>query len=478
MAYDAVAKYAKKTAPESKNEGIKSEFKGDDIIAKKAETFISNNWLKTDKNTILNAVNEHGGALWMLNDGDLAYRFNKDERPIKNTVAKTESVLSNFLNLPVKFKGDDRNVAQTALKLVHEDVFNPFVKEEFINKGHFFQRNTFKPTQYMGLSGQPKGQPKAILSLIGNLTNGNEEYFKWVINWLALFFQTLTRSQVSLVLRGTQGTGKGILFENILKPLFGMEQCIAVNDKSLEGNFIGGIIEGRLFFNIDEVSHNIASSKKVKNFLKALVTNNGIIVEKKFVNTEKETPLYGQILITSNEPYVLEVEHGDRRYTILQTGGTLKECNFLGYGNFHGLAKAIEAELEDFARYLMCYKSDEKLFNTALDTPEKRALVRGTQDKFQTLVHAIKTKDLLFFEDIINSNSMIFNELKEDFAKGRVCKEELRHYYHHLFDDEISGKRLMERLRVIDPLFFDEKNIKKSNGKNYFCIECLNLGVM
>ena len=486
MAYDAFEIFAEEETPELANEGLKEVVSYGDIIPKliqentakeesEAQSFTANNWLKTDGNAILNAIDAQGGALWMCNDGDLAYRFDMNEKPIKNTTAKSASVLSNFLGKSVRFTGDEQNVKPTDLKLIHEDTFNPFIKREFIDKGNYFQRNTFKPTHYMALSGNPSKEPKTILSLIGNLTNGNEEYQTWVMNWLALFFQTLKRSQVSLVFRGTQGTGKGVLFEEIIKPLFGLEQCIAINDKALEQSFLGGIVEGRLFFNIDEVSHNIASSKKVKNFLKALVTNNGLITEKKHINTERETPLYGQVLITSNEPYVIEVEHGDRRYTILQTGETLKDKNWLGYGNFEALKKAIKEELEDFARYLLSYKCKERLFNTALDTPEKRALVRGTQDKFQTFVHAIKTKDLLFFEDSLNSLS--YNELKEDFLKGRVCKEDLQHYYKQLFEEDISGKKLMDRLRVIDPLFFDDKNIKKSNGKRYFLMECLNEGV-
>jgi len=475
MSIDAREIFREVEAPTVASDGTKEVVNAEDSIPRIGK-FQSNNWLKTSTNPILNKVFDKGGALWLSRDGDLSYRFSPKEAFVKNTTAKTATVLSNFLNQKVSlFTGDEPHIRPTDLKMVNEDIFNPFISEEFIDKGSYYQRNTFMPTSYMGLSGKPSKEPKAILSLIRNLSNENEEYFKWILNWLALFFQTLKRSQVSLVLRGEQGAGKGILFDDVLKPLFGYDQCINVNDKALEQTFLGGIVEGRLFFNIDEVSHNIASSKKVKNFLKALVTNNGIVTEKKFVTTEKETPLYGQVFISSNEPFVIEVEHNDRRYTVMQTGESIKHT-FLGYGSYEKLSHAIKEELEDFARYLLQYQGDKMLFNTALDTPEKRALIIGTQDKFSVFVNAIKNKDGIFFEESLSDFS--YRELLEDFSKDRVCKEELQTYFIKSFEEEISSKKLFNRLRVIDPLFFDIKNTKKSNGKNYFLLKSLQYEVI
>jgi len=146
---------------------------------------------------------------------------------------------------------------------------------------------------------------------------------------LAYFFQGLKKSQVALVLRGNQGAGKGILFNEVIQPLFGKDYCTTVNDKSLRSSYLGGIVENVIFFNLDEISHQKAESADIKNFLKALVTNDTITAEKKFVTLEKGTKVYGQVLITSNEPYVLDVEQSDRRYTIFTTADNLTYSNFL-----------------------------------------------------------------------------------------------------------------------------------------------------
>ncbi len=250
--------------------------------------------------------------------------------------------------------------------------------------------------------------------------------------------------------------------------LFGRDATIQVNDKALETTFLGGIVEAKLFYNLDEISHNIASSKKIKNFLKALVTNESIIAEKKHQNIEGETPLFGQILITSNEPYVIEVEPGDRRFTVLITGDKLSKVNYLGYGGYSALSDAIKTELSLFANYLKSYPIDEELANTALDTKAKAALIHATNDKFTMFADAIKNKDIVFFMELEDDSPLAFEEIKEDFLKDRVSQPRLKFYFKELFNEEVTGKKLVDRLRAIDPILFDNGSIIKSNGIKYF----------
>ena len=220
----------------------------------------------------------------------------------------------------------------------------------------------------------------AIGKLILHLVNYDRQRLYWVINWLAYFFQGLKKSQVALVLLGEQGAGKGIFFNEVIKPLFGEDFVKTINDKSLNTNYKGSLVENTLFFNLDEISAKNSSSS-VKNFLKALVTNASITAEKKFKNLKKEIKIYGQIIVTSNELYALEIEPSDRRFTVFSTSGNLSHCNFLGYGSYEALSNAIKNELELFAIYLKNYPIDEKNANTALNTTEKDELIRQYQMK-------------------------------------------------------------------------------------------------
>ena len=437
--------------------------------------FKDNNWISINakNNKAIKSLDSRGASIWLAKDGEIWLRINPNETPVKAPASRAKLVLGNMIGKKVKIisggKEDDPvDISELDLLLVVKDIFDPFIREEFISSDNAYYRNTFQPTKFMKVIPHPLPEPRAILSLVRHLSG---EHYLWVINWFAQFFQTLKKSQVSLVMRGTQGVGKGILWSEVITPLFGTEATIQVNDKALDTSFLGGIVEGRLFFNLDEISHDIAGNKKIKNFLKALVTNQSIITEKKHQNIEGETPLYGQVFITSNEPYVIEVEPEDRRFTVLMTGGKLPESNFLGHGSYEALSNALKRELPLFANYLKGYAVDTEWANTALETKEKTALIHATNDKFTMFADAIKKKDLLFFADIEEDSIITYNEIKTNFEKNRICQSRLTHYFKELFDEEVSSKKLMDRLRAINPTLFDNASITKSGGKKYFKIE-------
>ena len=369
----------------------------------KNKTFNHNNWLKNKGNVALSILDEYGISIYLGKKGDINIKLSNDknyestkdfkslENIFKNITGedidlsafyKKEKVLTIENGLEEKLK-----ISPEDLKLVIAEVFNPFNNDEFILQDNYtYKLNNFKPSVYMLLEYELKKELKfhlensAIGKLILHLVNYDRQRLYWVINWLAYFFQGLKKSQVALVLLGEQGAGKGIFFNEVIKPLFGEDFVKTINDKSLNTNYKGSLVENSLFFNLDEISAKNSSSS-VKNFLKALVTNASITAEKKFKNLEKETPIYGQIIVTSNELYALEIEPSDRRFTVFSTSGNLSHCNFLGYGNYEVLSNAIKNELELFAIYLKNYPIDEKNANTALNTTEKDELIRQYQTR-------------------------------------------------------------------------------------------------
>ena len=370
----------------------------------KNKTFNHNNWLKNKGNVALSILDEYGISIYLGVKGEIYYRLSptekyestKDFKSLENIFKnitgedidlsafyKKEKVLTIENGLEEKLK-----ISQEDLKLVIAEVFNPFNNDEFIlQDNRTYKLNNFKPSVYMLLEHELNQElifnleNSAIGKLILHLVDNNINRLYFVANWLAYFFQGLKKSQVALVLLGEQGAGKDIFFNEIIKPLFGEEFVKTINDKSLNTNYKGSLVENTLFFNLDEISAKNSSSSSIKNFLKALVTNETITAEKKFKNLEKETPIYGQILITSNELYALEIEPSDRRFTVFSTSGNLSHYSFLGYGSYEALSNAIKSELESFAIYLKNYHVDEKIANTALNTIEKDDLIRQYQTR-------------------------------------------------------------------------------------------------
>ena len=456
------------------DENIKIESKIKSIDYSK---YLINNWRKKDDISATNKIYNKGGAIWMTKEGDVAYRFDKRDRTIIAPHTKAKRVISNFLDEDIKiFDGSKKypaDIEAMDLLLVKDETFEPHINSEFYKKGNSYYLNKFKPTKYMQLKAKNYEEPKAILSLIKHLVNGNEDYYKWFVNWLAYFFQGINKSQVSLILRGNQGAGKGILWDLVITPLFGF--IVQINDKALKSNFLKKMIENKLFYNLDEISHDIASSKSVKNYLKALVTNKSVMMESKNIDMEEETPLNGQVLITSNEPYVAEIEVSDRRFTVFSTGDILTKVNFLGYRNYDNFKSEINKELENFAIYLKSYDVDIELANKALDTPEKRALVNATNDKFTLFVNAIKNLDIKYFSDLEEEHINLYRTLENDFNIGRICKENIKIIFNILYEETLSSKKIIDRLKTIDPILFGDENITKNNSKRYYKLKDIKI---
>ena len=460
-------------------------------------SFNHNNWLKNSDKLGLNILNSRGISIYLDKKGYINYRLSRNEPYISTKDYK--SLENIFLNITGEgtdlsvfkdknkssneyYLGEKLKIIPEDLKLVTEEIFDPFSKEEFIEQYNgTYKLNNFKPSVYMLLDYELKKELKfylensAIGKLILHLVNYDRQRLYWVINWLAYFFQGLKKSQVALVLLGEQGAGKGIFFNEVIKPLFGEDFVKTINDKSLNTNYKGSLVENTLFFNLDEISAKNSSSS-VKNFLKALVTNASITAEKKFKNLEKETPIYGQILITSNELYALEIEPSDRRFTVFSTGVNLSHCNFLGYGNYEVLSNSIQNELELFAIYLKNYPIDEKNANTAMNTLEKGNLIQQYQmtnykpiklTKLQKNVlefsEAIRCRNLNLFNTIVDENKFqLKNEILLDFQYGIFRVENLLPAFKTLYGSRSFGtnSELLIELQKFNFNLFSTQNIQ------------------
>lgn len=391
--------------------------------------------------------------------------------------------MNNHSNIVLKISPED-------LKLVTEDIFDPFSKEEFIEIGNgTYHLNRFKPSVYMLLGYELKQklifnlENSVIYRLILHLVNYDIKRANWIINWLAYFFQELKKSQVALVLLGVQGAGKGIFFNEVIKPFFGEDFVKTINDKSLNTNYKGSLVENTLFFNLDEISAKNSSSS-VKNFLKALVTNGTITAEKKYKNMDKEIPIFGQVLITSNELYALEIEPSDRRFTVFNTGGNLAHCNFLGFGSYESLSNAIKNDLEQFAVYLKSIQIDVQMANTALNTTEKDNLIQQYQMKQYKEMLKLQPKQpkltklqqniIEFAEAIRSRNWNLFNTIIDE-NKLQLKQEIFWDLQHNIFRVEnllpafkvlyggrnfSTNSELLRELQKYNPSLFGMSNIQ------------------
>lgn len=448
-------------------------------IQKDFTNFKDNNSKKTEENNVLNKFGEKGGAIWANVKGNICIRTSASAPYQELTVTKAENILTILLEMPIKIetkksideiKDNDNTIHLSELLFVVSEEFNTNELQEFYEQDGAWHKNLFKPSKYLMLSAGHYNYPTATLKLVEHLVNYDSQRAWYFLNWLASFFQTLNKSQVSILFKGVQGAGKGTFFK-IIRLLFGEEYCKEINGDSLKSNYLGAIIENTLFINFDEISYSTIGKSSFNSFLKALITNDSITAEKKNVDLVRPTKLYAQTILFSNDEHPIEIEVSDRRFTVLTTGGNLALINFLGYGSYQKLEDAIHDELEDFAIFLKSFNVNSEQANTALHTPEKAAMMNMTVNILGNFVNAIMSRNFLYFQPLQYIDLALFNIFTTDLQNNVIRQKYLIRVYQILnpLDKTIqTAKTLIKHLEIIDPYLFGEANQHKSNGVKFY----------
>lgn len=141
---------------------------------------------------------------------------------------------------------------------------------------------------------------------------GKQEHYDYLIRWMANGVQNPHKpGQVAVVLRGKQGTGKGVAAKHYGR-LFGTHFKHVVNPEHITGQF-NTILHDAVFVFADECFRN---DKAHVSTLKALVTEDTIRVEAKGVDN-LESRNCARIWMNTNDDWAVNVSLDDRRFFVL-----------------------------------------------------------------------------------------------------------------------------------------------------------------
>ncbi len=152
------------------------------------------------------------------------------------------------------------------------------------------------------------------------ICSGKDEHYQYVRKWLAHLIQKPWDIGSALVLRGKQGTGKGIFVETIGRLLGPHYAPLASLDRVL-GRFNSHLKHAILIF-ADEAIWG--GNKKEVGALKALITEPKLFIEGKgkdgyWIDN------YKHLIVSSNEDWVVHLDPDDRRFFVLDVSDIHKE---------------------------------------------------------------------------------------------------------------------------------------------------------
>ena len=176
---------------------------------------------------------------------------------------------------------------------------------------------------WRGFAVEPvEGDCKLFLEHIrDNICNGNQEYFEYLIAWMADAIQNPNdRPGVAVVLRGAKGTGKNIFVDHFGK-LFGQHYRQVTQARHLTGNFNSHLQDCLLLFANESFW---AGDKQGENALKSLITDDTMNIEAKGKDII-ELPNKIRLIMASNNDWIVPAGADERRYFVLEVGEKHKQ---------------------------------------------------------------------------------------------------------------------------------------------------------
>lgn len=157
--------------------------------------------------------------------------------------------------------------------------------------------------------------------LLNNICCGNQEYYDYLIRWIARMFQHPdTPGQVAIVLKGSKGVGKGKL-ATIIGRIMGQHFLHISQARHLVGNFNAHLMDCVLLF-VDEAFW--AGDKQGESTLKTLITEEMNLFEAKGKDALMLAN-YLHIIIASNMSWIVPAGMDERRYFVLNVSDRRKQ---------------------------------------------------------------------------------------------------------------------------------------------------------
>lgn len=205
-----------------------------------------------------------------------------------------------------------RQVVFAPGRKVPKDVYNLFRGWQF---------DPIEPTweNIMDNSNEPVAGDWSMLRghIYENICESNDEYFQWLMTWLAMIFQRPDAKPGStVVITGEKGTGKSTVFDYI-NQLLGRCGITVSQRKQIVGQF-NGHLATTLLMVCEEAFW--AADPQAEGVLKDMITNKSVLIEKKGYDPIQSLNYTRLALISNNEWVVPASLKDERRFFVLRCG--------------------------------------------------------------------------------------------------------------------------------------------------------------
>ena len=293
------------------------------------------------------------------------------------------------------------------------------IKDTFLFERSFI--NKYVPSKYLSAkpSAKNKGHiPKYIGHVLNHVFAGDKEIIKQYINDLADLIQTRKKRRTAFLLQGTEGTGKGLWFNRVLKPIIGRDYCNEMDQGPFINNF-NSSLENNILTLVNECRANFTSNKaqdgSIIEKIKIAVSDSDIEIERKGKDRYNGKN-NSSFMFASNRLKAVVLPLDDRRFNVSPRQETRIEYTKWWPGG-NAIEKHIAKELQDFVHFLQNYKVDQKKIGTVIQNKAKAVIQALSMTNAEEFFNAVKHGDYYWFDENIVERPGYRGE--DDFLEAR-----------------------------------------------------------
>ncbi|WP_025915501.1 DUF5906 domain-containing protein [Herminiimonas sp. CN] len=281
--------------------------------------------------------------------------------------------------------------------------------------------NTFQPTEYMqhDLPKKAVPCPKTIHKVIHHALGCDDKITEHFMNWVAFILQFRDRTKTAWVMHGRTGTGKGVLMDSILRPLFGQAQTAVRQAESLNEKYNEYLKNCFIVF-IDEIEAKaLINERGVMAKLKNFITEKFVAV-RLMRNNSVEVRNYTNWIFASNKTDPVMIDKEDRRFNV---GKYQPERLVITQQE---IEQTIPKELQGFHDYLMQYQVDAAQAGTPIESDDRDNMISISELSVDTIGSAL-----------INGNFEMF--MNERPTSDKENPNGLQANRDHAYDDVLKA---------------------------------------
>jgi hypothetical protein len=247
--------------------------------------------------------------------------------------------------------------------------------------------------------------PKYIDNIIDHVLAHDDEIKSQFYNDLAWFIQNRKKLITTYLFQGIEGTGKGFLFSNVLRPILGSMYCSQA-DQDAFGNRFNSFLQDNVLVLVNEVSGNFSKSENGNlctiEKMKIAITDEYIQIEgknKDRINGKNNC----SFLFATNRPHGVTLSDSDRRFNVAPWQ-TQKLHDTKWWPGYNELKKLVSDELQEFVWYLKQYAVDANKIGRVIENDPKKLLQIMSQSNADQFFKAVKDGDYIWLKDHLIEN--------------------------------------------------------------------------